>query len=256
MAVKPTRRGCRISDGDDGVTVLEVWHVDGLSGAAASIQYAALNASGVPQKGEGHPYVPDVFVRSRDAENIAPDTVRLTITWTPRNGISGQPDETDPGVLTISSALVTTTTEVDRDGNAITVSYTPTTGERAGITDPQGGSVELQVPQLVARLERRERFAPTTKAATYTGRVNAGNWNGYPPRTWLAMPIEGTTSDGGLSYQVRYEFIHRPETWDARVAYIDPVTGKRPPDLVADVGIKSVRVYPEADFGPLGITLP
>ena len=255
--VRATRRGGYLDDGDDGTSVVEFWTVDGLSAfPAGAQQYQAKITSGVPQKGEGHPYVPNVYVRTVHAEHKTPDAVALTITWTPRTGTGGTASDSEPVILRLTSGLVSTTTEVDRNGDQITVAHTYLSGARAGATDTQGGSVELQLPQIVAVGERREQVSPRTKAMTYTGAVNAVSFNGSGPRTWLCDAIEGDSADGGETYMVSYRFIYRADTWDARLAYIDPETGQRPPDLLEGVGLKVVRVRPELDFGPLNVVMP
>ena len=45
-----------------------------------------------------------------------------------------------------------------------------------------------------------------------------------------------------------FEFEYREETWDQVVVYIDPDTGKAPPDLEEDVGFKRIEFYPALDF--------
>lgn len=254
MSVKGVLRGTTLEHTADGYVVTEVWRVDGLTGDARGQQYAAEHTAGVPQEGDAHSHVPNIYASNIAAEHITQTAVQLTITFQPRTGSSGSaPSEADPGILEVGTALVQTTTELDNEGNQITLSHTYTTGEKAGTTDPQGGSVEVQVPQGIVRITRREPTSPLTKSLQFTGTVNKFAWNGYPARTWLCLPIVGRTGDGGESYEVTYEFTYRSITWDSRPVYIDPDTGRRPPDLVEGEGLKTVPVYPESDFGPLGI---
>lgn len=255
MSVKGVLRGTTLEQTADGYLVTEVWRVSSLSGSERGVQYNALAAGGLPQYGDAHSHVPSVYVSALSCQNVAPDVVHITITYAPRTGTSGEePSETSAGVLEVGTALVQTTTEVDKDGEQITLTHTFTEGEKAGITDTQGGSVEVQVPQGIVRLTRREPFSPLSKSLDYAGTVNQFSWNGYAPRTWLCLPIVGRTSDGGASYEVTYEFTYRSISWDARVAYIDPDTGQRPPALADGEGLKTLRVYPERDFSPLSVS--
>lgn len=257
MAIRPTRRGGYTEEGDDGLAVLEQWTVDGLSGLEdAAAQYAALTASGLPQRGEGHPYVPGVYVRHRRVTNKTHDACDIAITWTPRTGTSGTASETEPVIMRLVSGSVLTTTEVDKDGNPIVLQHTYTSGPKAGATDQVGGAVEIEVPVQVFEGRRLESGSPRDKGRDYVGAVNATPFAGDPARTWKIDAIECDTRDGGLTYDVLYRASYNPDTWDSRAVYIDPDTGQRPPDLVVGEGLKIVRVRPEVDFGPLNLVVP
>ena len=254
MAVKGILRGSTTEQTADGEVVTEIWRVDELAVPERQMQTAALAAVGIPAYGEVHPYAFSSYVSARNVETVSPDACQITITFAPITGTSGSiPSETSPVVLEIGTALVQTTTELDNADAQMDVSHTYLTGDKAGLTDLQGGTVDIQVPQMVARCSRLEPGSPKAKSLTYTGKVNSITWNGDPPRTWLCMPIVGRTSGLSQPYEVTYEFMYREQTWDALVAYIDPDTGQRPPNLVPTEGLKTFEVYPEIDFTPLNV---
>jgi len=94
---------------------------------------------------------------------------------------------------------------------------------------------------------------PGSVAAFYVGTVNATPWNGAA-ETWLCANVQFDLLDGTTplpSWNFSYSFRHNVDGWKYTVAYIDPETGKPPPNLVAGTGIKDITWYPTADFWEL-----
>lgn len=258
MAVRGILRGSRIDRQESGWVVVERWEVTGLASLDSRARnYIAATTAGLPQYGEPHPHVPNIFVTQVSLEDATPADAIFSITFGPRTGgtTGVQPDPSDPGLLEIGASLVNTTTQFDITGNQITLTHTYTSGPKTGITETQGGSVDIQVAQGVVRRTRLESSANLSKALEYSGTVNDAAWQGYAARTWYCLPITYVSTDGGETYQTTYELHYRAETWDARIAFIDPDTNEIPGGLVEGRGIKSVRVIPEKNFFALGISL-
>ena len=132
------------------------------------------------------------------------------------------------------------------------VSYTPT-----------GGTAQTQVAELTPlRLRATLSFHflqtqdPEAATLAYAGSLNSATWRGFPARTWLCLPIEGTTVDG-VWYRNVYRFAYNPNTWDQYVVFRN-VDHTIPPDIAATIvtdgsvmsgnGWGRFELYPAVDF--------
>ena len=253
--------GASFSESSNGLAATRTFLVTGLSGSPSFKTAEALFATGIPRFGDAHPNAPGVVVVSRTARPASRDSnasAIVQITYGQPTAEQGVPDAGGSSVqFSLGSSVQSVTTQKDASGNQILLSHTFTdTDESGNVTErieTQGGEVDIQVPQTVFRVTRRESQSPGANSLFYTGKINSVPFLGGEPKTWLCTRIEGDSDDGGETFVVAYEFQYNRETWDATVVFIDPDTGRPPKDLVDGEGIKTVRVYQLVDFNALNL---
>lgn len=252
-----TRAGRGLRESADGLFHTVAVTIRGLGGPPEQWEYAALSAAGVPRYGDGHPFIPNLYVQSIDEVAVvaAGDAaVRITLTYGPPTAQSIPASQSAPLQLEIGAQLSTGKTQFDVDGNQIVLSYTYTSGTRAGHTVQQAGEVDLDYVLGTAKGARREQLTALQaleKSMAYAGTVNDFPWLGYPARTWRCMPILYSDPDDKGTLLARYEFVYKPQTWDVTAVYVDPDSGRPPTDLVKNIGYKTVQVLPTSDFNSL-----
>lgn len=232
-----------------------------------------LNANG-SFIGAQHPALPTAYLKQIDLNAVSPDMVEFSLTYRERTKAR----------VVFNSGLSSEPTNVDKDGNAITLSYKypsdyvdPVTGETsalAGQTVTQGGYVNKYIPDISFTYTREETLTPSQIIAlkiTYVGAVNTNGWNLFgtpqPPRAWLCTSITGD-SDDGVNYNVSYSFSFRRNVtinnfnltvtnWQPWAVFVRD-DGKPAPDAAeseTNNALKEIPVYEEIDFGPLNLTL-
>ncbi len=128
-----------------------------------------------------------------------------------------------------NAGLVQATGHYDASNNLAGVTYTPA-----------GGNAQTQVAdlhRLVLNATINFHFLQTTDPESvtlaYAGKVNSTTWRGFPPRTWLCLPVNGSTHDG-VWYRNTYSFAYNPETWD-QYAVFKNVDGSIPTGVAASI---------------------
>lgn len=157
-------------------------------------------------------------------------------------------------------------TQIDPDGNPITVTHTWAEDDkgvfadgtpRANQTETQGGTIDVYRPQVAFQTTFSERTsAPVGLARQYVGKVNGPNYVGAPSRTIMCTAMQFELVDASLTpplYQFRVSFAEEPNTWDdlTTAVFIDPSTGKAPPDVVVGEGIVQIPYYQTANFAAI-----
>ena len=166
----------------------------------------------------------------------------------------------------IGSSMFEAQTNIDKDGAAIVVDYTYPADYTvqplwAGeIAPTQGGLVSDPQPEtpitmtfllvssgLTSALEQATAFNQK-----YVGKVNASTYRigsiDGAARTWRCTSGTSSSTDGGRTMWYELTLTYREIGWDQLVTWIDPFTGKPPPDLIEGVGAKRPKVIPEAHF--------
>jgi hypothetical protein len=145
---------------------------------------------------------------------------------------------------------------------------------------------EIDDSRMVLRVVRNEPVLPLQAQMTYANAVNSDQWNGAPVRTVKVESIESgelQNENGVQFYAVTYTFHYRPETWDLSILEQGynglsfktgnpvkvPLGGDHPKLLQfqAPAGVTFTddatqatftkwRVYPEAAFANLNLTIP
>jgi len=244
----------------DGWRSQAQYQVDGVTGSAAGKLYQAMSNSNVPQFGDPHPVLSLLRVSNRSARPItdaSTQVVVITITYEQPTSEQQTPSETEQSQIQVGSSVESVVTQRDVDGNQILVTHTYSKTDAEGnvqeVTQTQGGEVEYQVPSTSFSFSRREPQSPGDKSLLYVGKINSAFFAGAPAGHWLCTRIEGSSDDGGQSYNVTYEFQRNSEGWAATVVFIDTDTGRPPPFLVEGVGIKDIEVYRRIDFNALNL---
>jgi len=270
------------NDIDAGMTYVETYRVTDVTTTPEEDRvFEAMNAAGIPRKGEQHRSQPLLFAKSADATMLSETGTQwdITINWGQLNFGSGSVSVSEPGQIEVGATVQDVETFLDADGNEILVSH------EFLIDDPDGGGGKIPDPERtpnpitdqpvavmdsvanpVASLTRREPRNPLDVAIDVVGKVNSKSFLGAPPRYWLCTGIRSSSADDGLTWTTTYTFQYaegvdiqrRPRSgWDASVRFRDPVTGEIPTGLqgpgagVAYVGKRDVRVKKTYDFGRL-----
>jgi len=227
-----------------------------LSGVAGStaieMVFNAINDTQVPGVGTDLSAVDATltgcWLRKITGVMLSPGKVKLTLKYqhSPVNELH----------IEAASSLNHITTNKDKDGTAISLEYEYPADYKlnsavAGETITQGGTFTKLVPERSLIYSIRENTSPQLFADGYEGKVNNAPWQGGAAGTWLCASITGRSDNSGADYLNRYIFQYRSDGWDPEVHFVDPNTGKPPPDLVADTGIKTVATYTAATFTDL-----
>lgn len=254
--------GYSAQDDTEGMKSLtSVTKVEGITGSATQQARSALNASGVPKIGFGHPSHPELECIGRKADAMGGGVWTVTAQWG-RRGRTGASVSASAGSAVISyrAGLRNVTTNKDADGKEILL-VCPDMPQ--GVS-PQPGRVTYGVPTRIFVISRREAGPKIDDDYKYHGKTNTGN--GFKPgrkqqkeNTWRCNNIARTSYDGGKTYDTQYEFEEVPEGWDQVSAFTDPSTGQFPTRLTkakstakerAD-GTKTVTCYQRVNFNSL-----
>lgn len=175
---------------------------------------------------------------------------------------ASNPDPDDNGVpiITSGSSVEQVTTWTDRGGLPIVVQPP---AAQAG-QDAQPVAVTYDAPTSLRTFNRLELSDPDERADEHVGRVNSVAWTvtgktTIQPGYAKCNRIQGTSDNGGASFNVEYEFAimdaAKPGGWQPEVAWIDRDTGSPDPSstVVPENGIEIKNVYPESDFNDLNL---
>lgn len=257
--------GVLLSRERDGLHATRVAKVVGLQGEPSQRVLDALFAPGLPSYGEPHPSIPGMHVHNLQVAAIDPTGAEVTISYRSTT----QQDDVNTEV---GSTLQDVETSFDHEGNLITIQrLVEILDENGDVEDAkfvfQTAKIRVQIPMAVLRISRREEQSPHLKALAHVGHVNATPiWGDRKSRTWLCTRIEGSSDDGGLSYDVIYEFQHAAPpprfieddrlnlgTWDTLITFYDYDKNEHPDDLEIGLGKKTVQTYQTSEFRELDL---
>lgn len=239
----------------DGIRQVRRCQVTGVTGDKAGRHFRASQAAGLPQYGDAHPIIPGLHVTNIEVEEASDDSTTqfdVEIVYERPDFDEGQPDEADPQpTVRVSTTLVQATTQKNRAGEQLNVSIT----KEDGSTDTQTGEVEILIPLTIITLSRRERYAALYKQLAFAQYVNDRDIGIFRERTLLCTGIESDSSDGGVTYDVTYNFQFNRATWDADIVYVDVETDKphQDIDIAAGNGYARAEIYGARDFNQLSL---
>lgn len=267
----------------DGYRAVRVAKVSNLKGSGAARLFWAINAQGVPKYGEFHPVISNLPVGRIHAALASEGTTDIAIVtceyFFPTGGnlhfanVDGIRESTLPQLEIVSTVQPAQTQnaywaappQTEEAWGPMWLKYRelggPDEGPHPGPDgipyQYQGGDVQYQIPMMVFRFSRREPSDAYVgdRARNFVGTLNNEPVFGDPVRTWLCTRIDGVSDDGGITYNVTYEFQYNPETWDPVIVFTNPETGKPVANPVWGESIRRVRVYRLADFFELGLTI-
>jgi hypothetical protein len=152
----------------------------------------------------------------------------------------------------------------------------------------QGGEIAFEDEMDMVIFRRRENFSPGVdvpnggrgSSRMYRGHTNATLFLDDVAGTWFCTKMDGYSDDGGVTYNVTYEFQRRegttfnydqlvygadsptivPQTvaiegWDTLAVYTDPKTGE-PIKVTDPVHFEVVQNYESAEFHDLRLYVP
>lgn len=210
----------------------------------------------------GHPDLLTAILEDVTPRAQAPDTIEYDLVW--RQHFGGP---SNSGLIEVGASIVEEQTNCDITGKALSVTYTGTKNtDPADAAIAQTGIVPVPRAQPTIVITRQETGSPGTTAETYVGCCCTGAWSRdstATARSTLCTAIRGISRDGGNTYQVTYQFqkklvipaVSGSGTWDTRLVWIDPKTG-RPPTDVETIGGGAVlvaQVIPSIDFNGLSL---
>jgi hypothetical protein len=223
-----------------------VTNVTGASDVRAKEAALAYYAAGGTKKGDLLTLPGGTIVRCYEVRVSveAPDIFRVRSMLRQSEQPDGSAGSAAP-ILEGTVALSQVETNVDKDGNPITVSF-------GGVV--QGGLVTVDVPLEAIRVSMTRTSPPTDTQKALVGKLNSGGWPGDPSaaaRTWKLDELRYTTEDLGQSWQWDAVWSKRADGHDPLVAWIDPETGRPPDGLVVDVGYKRPPIASTGDFSAI-----
>lgn len=238
--------------------------VTGLNQTNSSALAAALSASGMPAVGSTAPGNENLVLVRRipRIRESSPDVADVTLEYVARRyaafnywsglGINNGSLFTWSGGTNLNQ----TTTQLDRNGNQVTVSHTFAESDPdpayAGETKTQGADVPVRIPNstVVGRGMLRASY-PDVISKGFAGYLNSNVWAGERPYTWQCVSVDWDPVDTTLIprlFEFTFTFEHDPFTHLPQVFYRDERTGRAPDGIASGTGYKYVDFYPAMDF--------
>ena len=243
----------------NGTTAVRKFIVSGLTAQASGRMFEALNTVGIPRRGQTHPNLAGIVVKSVAAEPCAdsPSKAYVTVSYAAPTYNTQAPSQKGKATYRSGATVSDFETSEDKDKKQMLLTHTQISQDEGGnnvtkVLDPQPAKVVIQKPQAYLSCERPEPLPINYRRLFgFVGCVNSSPFQGFGARCWLctAIDVDEAGDRGNVSYQFSLKF----DTWDARVVYIDPATGAPVKDPEEGKGIKNFRVYKEVDFNQLGI---
>jgi hypothetical protein len=202
--------------------------VEGISGQPGALQpYLAIvaedssNGITIPTLLQAHPYDSNSLAESIEPRSLGGGKWEVLVTYEARLYPSNYLEE-------FHASFQEVPTHYDASNNLATITYTPT-GSSSSVKDVASlKRLSLQATVTYNVLETRN---PRNLTIQYAGYVNSDTWLGSSPRTWLCLPICGSTKDN-VWFHNRYSFAYRAETWD-EYAFFRDSHGHVPEDIAA-----------------------
>ena len=244
--------GCTATETPDGWEFHAVIPVTGVTGTGMQQLVNAVHAAGIPPLGARLAGWPMATLVSRTPVPLGKGQFRVALVYKDQGELDDPADQS----IEVGTSLRSEMTNRDLDGSLIEVRYG---GKK------QSGEVAIDTPASTMRVHRTESANPQYKSAYYTGAVNSTAFAlAHPhmntPGSWRCNLILGSSSDGGRSWEVDYEFEYDVAGWEEEVAYLDPETGRIPDGVIDGDGatqaaaIKTVKKYEALDFNALRLT--
>jgi hypothetical protein len=252
-----------IEEWDEIVSLIRSVHVeippgDRIVDTWAVVEQALLQ-NDVPQYGSSPVEYPTLVLVKRNAKLVPGTTNQVEIILEYGNRLSAGIDFTIQG----TSSLSQVTTQLDVFGDPIVLQHTYPSiagGEPdptyASKTFEQGGTVQVLDSSTTLTATGVLGIAdPPSFIGSWIRHVNSQYWYGGEIAEWLITNIDfkpvNVTDSFDPFYQFTFQFSWKFGGWDPDAVFTDARTGKPPPDLIPDVGYKTVISYPERDYNEL-----
>lgn len=221
--------------------------VTGLTpGTSYAMENQARTASGIPQIGAA---LGPMKVVSHSVELTGPTSAKVVIRYETGYGApQADPENPNLPVYEVGTQLQQYNTTFLPDGvTPIKVKY--------GDVE-YASSVTVDSSAYTLRVSRVEPgILPGDVAKALLNKVNSVAWQGGAPGTWRCVNVQGVSADGGLTWEMMYEFLYLEAKHQPIAVAIDPSTGEMFPDanLTDENGSKELAWYETFNFSLLGI---
>jgi len=242
-------QGSTVSRSLDGYVATRVATLSGVGGNADEKQYNAINDNEIPNVGDAHPNIPGITLARKSAVALGEGIFRVTMEYTDPNR-SGGAGAGSPAQVTIGTTVQEQLVTTDASGEPLVVEYK----DNVEITEliqlsatPGDTSVGFRLKERVRRItgqaqvfrplttivfRRRTTNKPLLESMTYVGTTNERDFvvSGDAAQ-WLCTRIDGTSPDGGQTFDTTYEFVlfeKFNQAWQVPVLFVDPDTGEVP----------------------------
>ncbi len=238
-----------LSINDKGYSSERSFIINNVTGDVAAKLYNSMNSAGIPQFGDPHPVVPNIFVSSVRALPIKNGTqISISVTYSPpdikEDSVADDGSEIS-GSISVKSSTISDRTYKDINGNFMTVTWH--TGASLIKATRQA---EVQRPQMSVSLSRIEDIFPKQALIDFVGTINSQGWSGFPPKTWLCTGINVTQGKDG--FNVDYDFSYNKLEW--RFVATTLLDGVVPAGATEGNGFTTFEVYEAKNFNELGVS--
>jgi hypothetical protein len=251
-----------------GWTSTRVFFASDVTGNPDAIGYEAISNGAVPRVGEPHPTIPLLIVDTVGSKPEGARQVEITITYKPMSSGGGtDPDEESQTQMSVGGSVQSVQTnkhivknkgKKDSEEKIILEYIYPDNlspeGKPKGFIYKSVGTISKQVPNIVVTFSRTESNNPLAKTIKYQSKLNAKPFLNEKEGYWMCTNLSGSSNDGGLTYQVNYEFTRSEGGWSTTVAFADERTGKIPEDVGEkgnEKALQTVVTQEKIDFNNL-----
>lgn len=178
-------------DGEDSIKITVIGLAQGIPiDTPANILPAALEAAGMPGRGEGHPTKPQAKLKRRVVRPVdAGDKARIELYYDSNNDFDLNPNGTF--VLRDSTALTNELVQLDGSFNPIQVVWTPTGGSAVTKTVSSPRTTSIRTLSAFATLDQK----PSIDTLIAVDDVNDRTWQGRPKGYWKCIGLDATYQD-------------------------------------------------------------
>lgn len=207
-------------DRDVYISATREVEVTGVTRSAHTTLQTILEDASIPQPGDAHPAISNLYVKNREAKPMTADAWLVTVHYGPLAKI----DDVSPPPKSVTLKSITASTEseevnTDKDGNLITVTYE----DGNGIEHTRPVSLQDEIATLTIRFRRRETSDPTATFKSYINTLNSDTV------TWLSGAAVGEIWCCNLSadeldtgdWDCTYEFKYKAGGFDKTAVYTD-----------------------------------
>lgn len=225
----------------DGDSARRVFQVSELTGAAGARLAQAVDTSAIPRIGSVHPYVAGLSVTRVTARATSDPSIAIVdVDYAQIGAAAAGGTATD---IAIQSDFISEVTVRDINGVLMRTAYAVSGGFQV-----QTHRVSVERPTFSLVFSRIEAAVPLAKVLAFSGKVNAGRFQGQPADTFLCR-IGSNQTNGG--HRVSYTFTHNAKGWQADLTH--QVDGVIPTNVSPINGESTAQVYERADFGRLAL---
>lgn len=243
-----------------GTEATRLFLVSDIPGAASDKLARATSAPEIPGIGSPHPYLKGARLESLQAVPISDDPAKAVVIAeyrTPNADNLSSPFAprvaADAAILEVQlfTQVFDEQTTLDRNGERMIVGFHGASLSQVGISQfADLVTATVKRPRLGVRIRHERPRLPRELAGQILGAVNAREWSGYAPLTWLCTNFS-SRSDSGVVV-VEFEALYNPDTW--RVRHELQIAGRVPEQATIGNGIGVFDVYPEFDFNRAGLS--